>query len=160
MIRTVSPNDAASIASIYNHYVEKTTITFEEDLVSAAVMAERIEQVTRAHPWLVDEENGSMRGYAYASQWRPRASYRHSAESTIYVAHTCTGRGVGAALYRELLTRLAEADFHCAVGVIALPNTASVALHEKFGFRKVGHLEQIGRKFDTWIDVGHWQLLL
>jgi phosphinothricin acetyltransferase len=160
VIRAVSPDDAASIAAIYNHYVEKTTITFEEDPVSDAAMAERIAQVALTHAWLVDDENGEIRGYAYASQWRPRASYRHSAESTIYLAHTCTGRGIGAILYGELLARLADTDLHCVVGVIALPNPASVALHEKLGFQKVGHLEQIGRKFDTWIDVGHWQLLL
>lgn len=160
MIRPGGPRDAAPIAAIYNHYVENTTITFEEETVAAAAMAERIAQITRTHPWLVDEENGEVRGYAYASPWRPRASYRYSTESTIYLAHTCTGRGIGTAIYRALLARLAETDLHCVVGVIALPNPVSVALHEKLGFRKVGHLEQIGRKFDTWIDVGHWQLLL
>jgi len=160
MLRLVSPADAAAIAAIYNHYVSNTMVTFEEELVSDAAMAERIAQVTRTHPWLIDEENGEIRGYAYASPWRPRASYRHSAESTIYLAHTCTGRGVGTALYRELLARLAATDLHCVVGVIALPNPISVAVHEKLGFRKVGHLEQIGRKFGTWIDVGYWQLML
>ncbi len=160
MIRAASARDAASIAAIYNHYVENTTVTFEEEPFSAAVIAERIAEVTRTHPWLIHEEKGEVRGYAYGSPWRPRASYRHSAESTIYLSHSCTGSGVGTALYRELLSSLAKIELHCVVGVIALPNPASVALHEKLGFQKVGHLEQIGRKFDTWIDVAHWQLLL
>ncbi len=160
MIRDATPGDAAAIAAIYNHYIENTTITFEEETVPAAVMAERIAQVTGTHPWLVDEDGGAVRGYAYASAWRARASYRHSVESTIYLAQSRTGRGVGGALYRELLARLRAADFHTVVGVIALPNPASVALHETLGFRKVGQLEQIGRKFETWLDVGYWQLLL
>jgi phosphinothricin acetyltransferase len=157
MIRAATSEDAAAIATIYNHYVEHTVITFEEETVPVAAMAERITQVTVAYPWLVDETDGQMRGYAYATQWRPRASYRLSAESTIYLAPGETNRGLGTALYRMLLEALRAAGLHCVLGGIALPNPASVALHEKLGFRKVGHLLQVGRKFDTWIDVGYWQ---
>lgn len=160
MIRAASQRDSAAIAAIYNHYIENTMVTFEEEPVTAAAMGERIAQVQRSHPWLVEEEDGSVRGYAYVSTWRPRASYRHSAESTIYLHPAAMGRGIGAALYRRLLETLVPGDVHCVVGVIALPNPASIALHEKLGFRKVGHLEQIGRKFDTWIDVGYWQRLI
>lgn len=160
MIRPITSNDAAAVAAIYNHYIANTIITFEENVVSPAEMNERIAQVTRSHPWLVDEEDGEIRGYAYASTWRARASYRHSTESTIYMAPAHSGRGFGSALYGELLALLERAGMHCIVGVIALPNPGSVALHEKLGFRKVGHLDQIGRKFDTWIDVGYWQRVL
>jgi len=157
MIRAATSEDAAAIATIYNHYVEHTVITFEEEPVPVAAMAERITQVTVAYPWLVDETDGQMRGYAYATQWRPRASYRLSAESTIYLAPGETGRGLGTALYRALLEPLRAAGLHCVLGGIALPNPASVALHEKLSFNKVGHLLQVGRKFDAWIDVGYWQ---
>lgn len=160
MIRDAKSRDAEQIAAIYNHYIEHTIITFEEEPLSVAIMAERIAQVVVHHPWLVDEEHGTIRGYAYATQFRPRASYRHSAESTVYLAPNETGRGLGSALYGALLERLRRDGLHNVLGGIALPNPASVALHEKLGFAKVAHFQQVGRKFDTWIDVGYWQLPL
>jgi L-amino acid N-acyltransferase YncA len=160
MIRPVSRQDAERIASIYNHYVEHTIITFEEDLVPVPEMADRIERVTSAYPWLVLEQDGEVSGYAYATRWRERASYRLSAESTVYLAPDRTGQGMGTALYTVLIDRLREAGLHCVMGGIALPNAASVALHEKLGFRKVAELKEVGRKFDAWIDVGYWQLVL
>lgn len=160
MIRLASPDDAERIASIYNHYVEHTIITFEEEPVSAAEMEERIVRITASHPWLVLEHEGEMYGYAYATRWRERASYRLSAESTVYLAPDRTGQGRGTRLYGALIDRLREAGLHCVMGGIALPNPASVALHEKLGFRKVAELKEVGRKFDEWIDVGYWQLVL
>jgi len=157
MIRSVCSGDAGAIAAIYNHYVAHTIITFEEEPVDDGTMAQRIADVTESYPWLVDEEGGRIRGYAYATRWRPRASYRFSTESTVYLAPGEVGRGIGTELYRTLLDRLAATGLHCVLGGIALPNAASVALHEKLGFEKVGHLRAVGRKFDQWIDVGYWQ---
>lgn len=160
MIRPATATDAAPVAAIYNHYIEHTVITFEEEPVSAAAMAERIARTTETYPWLVDEANGEIRGYAYATRWRERCSYRHSTESTVYLAPTQVRRGLGSALYRALLDELRRGDYRCVLGGIALPNPASVALHEKLGFHKVAHLVEVGRKFDRWIDVGYWQLML
>jgi L-amino acid N-acyltransferase YncA len=157
-IRTVASSDAAAIASIYNHYVTETIVTFEEEPVSPEGMAGRIGEVRSASfPWLVAEEGGYVVGYAYGAPWRPRSGYRFSAEITVYLAREHVGRGIGSRLYGQLLPMLQDQGIHAVIGGIALPNEASVALHEKFGMRKVAHFEQVGFKFDRWIDVGYWQ---
>ena len=99
-------------------------------------------------------------GYAYATAWRVRRGYRYSTEVTVYVDPGAGGRGIGSLLYTDLIAALQERGIHAAMGGIALPNDASVALHEKFGFKKVAHFEQVGVKFDRWIDVGYWQRIL
>lgn len=159
-IRACTVADAAAICAIYNLYVRETVITFEEEPVSEAEMARRIAEVTARFPWLVAEEGGAIVGYAYATPWRVRSAYRFSVESTVYVARGHMGRGVGSVLYRELIEALRKLRVHVAVGGIALPNEASVALHEKLGFRKIGQFAEIGRKLDRWVDVGYWQLIL
>jgi phosphinothricin acetyltransferase len=160
MIRQATRQDADQIAAIYNYYVERTVITFEEELVTAAEMAERIARVSAAHPWMVLEEGQKLCGYAYATRWRERAAYRHSVESTVYLAPECKGRGLGTILYTALIGRLRSAGVHCVLGGIALPNAASVALHEKLGFRQVADLKEVGQKLDRWVDVGYWELIL
>ena len=160
MIRVCTSADAAAIAEIYNHYVRETVITFEETPVSAAEMAQRIAQVGERFPWLVWEESGAVVAYAYATEWKPRASYRFSVESTVYVEAEHQGRGFGSKVYYALLEELGRRDLHSIVGGIALPNPASVALHEKLGFEKIAHFAEVGWKFDRWVDVGYWQLLL
>ena len=160
MIRECTTADAAAICAIYNPYVRETVITFEEAPVSAAEMAQRIAEVTARLPWLVAEEQGAVVGYAYATPWKVRSAYRFSVEATVYVAPGHMGRGVGTELYRALLAGLRPLGVHCAVGGIALPNEASVALHEKLGFKKIGQFVEIGRKFDRWVDVGYWELIL
>ena len=160
MIRPASARDAEQIARIYNHYIENTIITFEEQPVSATEMAERIARVSSAHPWLVIESEGDVAGYAYATRWRERASYRWSVESTVYFAPESCRHGLGTTLYSALLDRLRAAEFHCVLGGIALPNDASVGLHEKLGFRKVAELKEVGYKLGKWIDVGYWELML
>ena len=160
MIRAATAADAAAICEIYNGYVRDTVITFEEASVSAEEMARRIEDVTARLPWFVAVEQGAVVGYAYAGPWRVRSAYRFSVETTVYVARGCHGRGTGSQLYRELLAALRKLEVHCAVGGIALPNDASVALHQKLGFKKVGQLVEIGYKLGRWVDVGYWQLIL
>ena len=110
-------------------------------------------------PWYVEEENGEIIGFAYASLWKGRSAYRFTAESTVYVKHSATGRGVGSKLYSELLKELSKRSIHSVVGCITLPNEKSEALHDKFGFKKVAHFSEVGYKFDKWLDVGYWELL-
>jgi phosphinothricin acetyltransferase len=136
-------------------------ITFEEEPVSEAEMGRRIAEVTkRPLPWLVAEADGAVVGYAYATPWRPRSAYRFSVESTVYLEAGAVGRGTGRALYAALLDDLKARGVHCVIGGIALPNPASVGLHERMGFRKVGHLEEVGWKQERWVDVGYWELRL
>jgi len=156
-IRPVEAADAAAICDIYNHYIEHTTITFEEVQLSPGEMAARIEACTKTYPWLVCIDEGVVVGYAYASKWKERAAYRRTAEATVYVRAGHARRGCGGALYAALLPAVFERGYHVLLGCIALPNEASVALHERFGFRKVAHFTEVGRKFDQWVDVGYWQ---
>ncbi len=160
-IREAAPADAAAIAGIYNHYVTETVVTFEEEPVPAAEMARRIAEVRSASlPWLVAEEGARVVGYAYATPWRIRTGYRFSAEITVYVDPAHAGRGIGSKLYGRLFPLLQARGVHAVMGGIALPNEASVALHEKFGLRKVAHFQEVGFKFNRWIDVGYWQRTL
>jgi L-amino acid N-acyltransferase YncA len=161
MIRPAVASDATHIASIYNHYIKNTTITFEEIEVSAQDMAQRIENVHSAGlPWYVMEQDAEVIGYAYATKWRERSAYRFSVESTIYLKQGQAGRGLATALYEDVLNALRERELHAVIAGIALPNDASVKLHEKLGFRQVAQFREVGRKFDRWIDVGYWERLL
>ena len=158
MIRAAAQADAEAIADIYNYYVTDTIVTFEEEPVSKSEIAKRIHQVQGAGlPWLVAEEDGQILGYAYATPWKERIGYRFSVEITVYLDKDCKGRGIGSQLYAELFRLLEKAGVRSAVGGVALPNDASVALHEKFGMRKVAEFERIGVKFDQWINVAYWQ---
>lgn len=157
-IRCVNASDASAICAIYNPYVRDTVITFEYELVSDAAMAARIHEYTRLYPWFVAEVDGTVVAYAYATRWRTRAAYDHALESTIYVDENFIGRGIAKPLYVELLRELQSRGVHAVVGCIALPNDASIALHEKCGFVKVAHFPQVGRKFERWVDVGFWQV--
>ena len=160
MLRHCTPRDAAPICDIYNYYVRETVVTFEESPVLEAEMAKRIADVTSHLPWLVWEENGAIVGYAYASPWKVRAAYRHAVEASIYLAPNATGRGLGSRLYTALIAELRQRGLHCVIGGAALPNAASVALHQNLGFRKVAEFREVGFKFGRWIDVAYWELML
>ncbi len=159
MIRNIRLDDAEAICGIYNHYVLHTTITFEEEAVSPEKMRERIEEVTRKLPWIVEEDGGKILGYAYAYPWKTRSAYRHTVESGIYLHPEAVGKGLGTRLYGELLRILREKGFHAVIGGIAQPNPASIALHEKLGFTNIGRFKDVGFKFGKWIDVGYWELI-
>jgi phosphinothricin acetyltransferase len=152
--------DAESVCAIYNHYVAHTIVTFEERLVTSVEMRSRIAAVLEKLPWLVLEHDGAIAGYAYASPWKTRSAYRFAAESSIYLAPAQTGRGFGSRLYSSLLEHLRARNIHCVIGGAALPNPASIALHERLGFTKVAHFCESGFKFGRWIDVAYWQRLL
>ena len=168
MIRLASAaDDAARIAEIYNHYVRHDTATFETEPVGADQMWARVQALeARGLPWLVAEDSGGIVGYAYAGPYRDRAAYRHTLEASVYLDPEERRGGWGTSLYVELIDRLRHladsehAPVHSVLGGIALPHPGSVALHERLGFAHVGTIPQAGFKFDRWIDVGFWQLLL
>ena len=161
MIRDAAIADTAGICAIYNHYIKNSIISFEEIPLTIEEMQKRIETVLSNHlPWLVYIDNNAVIGYAYANKWHTRASYKYSVESSVYLKHDVTGKGIGSCLYAELIGRLKALKYHAVIGGIALPNAASVALHEKFGFEQVAHYRETGFKYGEWIDVGYWELLL
>ena len=159
-IRTATIQDAQAICSIYNYYIENTVVTFEEEGVSAKEMAKRISTVSSKYPFLAAEHENTVIGYAYATEWKNRSAYRFSAEITIYLDHEMKGKGIGSLLFSALLDQLRKTNLHALVGGIALPNSASVALHEKYGFKKIAQFEEVGFKFNQWVDVGYWELKL
>ncbi|RAP59623.1 GNAT family N-acetyltransferase [Oleiagrimonas sp. MCCC 1A03011] len=158
-VRPLREDDIGAVCRIYNHYVLNSTITFEEVSVSVVEMARRACVDDPAHPWRVLETpRDGVCGYACATPWKARAAYRFSVECSVYVDPAHRRMGYARCLYERLFSDLRAAGMHTAIAGIAQPNPASVALHEAFGFRKVAHFEQVGRKFDRWIDVGYWQL--
>ena len=160
-VRSARPEDALQVSEIYNHYIQTSTITFEEEPVSAAEMAARILEIqSLSYPWLVATAANDVLGYAYAGKWKVRAAYKHSSEITVYVRPGQERSGVGSALYQQLLPALKAGGVRAAIGGVALPNDASVRLHEKFGFEKCAHFKEVGFKFNRWIDVAYWQRIL
>nr|WP_319397806.1 arsinothricin resistance N-acetyltransferase ArsN1 family B [uncultured Carboxylicivirga sp.] len=160
MIRTVEVADVQDICNIYNYYIENTFVTFEEQKVTAEQMQERISNVQQKFDWFVYEKEGEVIGYCYATGWRARSAYRFSVETTVYLKNGYEGNGVGTQLYRHLIKELIKKDIHSFIGGISLPNETSIALHEKLGFQKIAHFREVGQKFNKWIDVGYWQLVL
>lgn len=157
MIRDVVAADAAAIAALYAPYVTDGVVTFEEVPPDAAEMAGRIAQVTADYPWTVWEADGRILGYAYANRFHVRAAYRWAVETTVYLDAASQGRGIGTALYGDLIARLTRQGFVAAIGVVTLPNPASAALHEKLGFVLDGVRRGVGYKAGGWHDVGYWQ---
>lgn len=158
-IRHANPTrDAAECAAIYAPFVAHTVASLEERPPSRRELAERIERISRTYPWLVGVIDDAMIGYAYASRHRERAAYRWAVDVAVYVASAHQRRGVGRALYGALLPLLAAQGLHVACAGVTLPNDASVALHESFGFTAVGIYRRIGWKAGAWRDVGWWQL--
>ena len=160
MIRNAEARDAKAISEIYNYYILNTVITFEESPVDEAEMARRIAHVRERLLWLVEEVDGEVIGYCYATEWRVRSAYRFSVESTVYLKNGCGGNGIGTKLYQELIHQLKHKNVHTVIGGISLPNDSSVALHEKMGFVNIARFKEVGFKMDKWVDVGYWQLLI
>lgn len=160
LFRNATLEDAEAICSIYNPYVLGTPITFEEEAISAETMRTRIAEITAMLPWLIMEQEGELAGYAYATGWKARPAYRYSVETTIYLSPRFHRRGLGTKLYRALIEELRKRGIHRAIGGVVMPNPNSVALHERLGFKKVAHFEEVGWKLNQWRDVGYWQLSL
>lgn len=158
-IRLATTADADSIAAIYRQYVADTVISFETEPPDGAEMARRM-AAPPPLPWFVAERAGRVSGYAYASAHRARAAYRWSVDVSVYLAADERGQGTGRALYARLLDAVRGLGYVNAYAGIALPNPASVGLHEAMGFRPVGVYRNVGYKFGRWHDVGWWELAL
>ncbi|MET0557767.1 MAG: arsinothricin resistance N-acetyltransferase ArsN1 family B [Solirubrobacterales bacterium] len=158
-IRNADPRrDAAACAAIYAPHVNGSPVSFEEAPPDGAEMAARIATIQATHPWLVAEDGEEVVGFAYGVQHRTRHAYRWSTDVSVYVGDGARRAGVGRALYVELLARLRDQGFQMAYAGIALPNEASVDLHESFGFEPVDVYHRVGWKAGAWRDVGWWQL--
>jgi phosphinothricin acetyltransferase len=157
-VRVATEADADAVAAIYAPYVNDTAISFEEQPPSVAEMAERIAATLTTYPFLVYDAGQGVVGYAYAGAHAGRPAYRWSCNLSAYVAPGHARRGMGRALYSMLLDLLKAQGFHAAFAGVALPNDASVGLHEAMGFRHLGTYREVGFKHGRWCDVGWWRL--
>lgn len=152
-IRSARIEDATDLVAIYAPYVEKTAITFETEVPTVEAFASRIEKTLEKFPYLVAVEEGKVVGYAYASTYYARAAYDWTVELSVYIQQDARGKGIGSLLYDALEEELTVRGFKNFLACIALPNPASIALHEKRGYEQVAHFKKVGYKFDTWHDI-------
>ncbi|MGA8143944.1 MAG: N-acetyltransferase family protein [Candidatus Acidiferrales bacterium] len=155
-IRTASRTDLPRLTEIYNHYVIHTPITFDLAPHTVEARVAWFEQfaTTGRCRLLVAEENATVVGYAGSTRFRNKAAYETSVETTVYCSHDALGRGIGSRLYAALFETLAGEDIHRIVAGYTLPNPATRALHERFGFKPVAVFSEVGRKFGRYWDVG------
>lgn len=159
-IRPAKRDDAPALLEIYRPFVTDAAVSFELEPPSVTEFEERIARALGQWAWLVAEDAGGTVGYAYATSHRSRGAYRWSVETSAYVHADHRGQGLGKQLYRALLPILADLGYCSAYAGIALPNDASVALHQSLGFTHVGVFRRAGWKFGRWHDVSWWQLSL
>lgn len=157
VIRTATAADLPALAAVYDEAVAKSVASFDLEPRGADHLAARLDSTSPGDHVVVAEDDGVVLGMAYAGTYRPRAAYDGTRETSVYLAPAARGRGVGRALYEELLRRVDADGVHTCVAVIALPNAASEALHAAVGFERVGTLREVGRKFGRWVDTGLWQ---
>lgn len=156
-LRLATADDAAQIAGIYAPLVADTAITFEVDAPSVGEMRHRIVGTSMRFPYLVADDAGTVLGFAFAGRHRRRAAYAWSSDVSVYVAADTRRSGVGRGLYTTLLDLLTAQGYANAFAGIALPNDASIGLHQATGFEPVGVYRSVGYKLDTWWDVAWWQ---
>ena len=158
-VRPGTEADLEAINDLYNHYVAETHVTFDEEPISMEARREWFSHYAHSgrHRLLVAVDGGQVVGYATSSRFRPKPGYLTSVETSVYLAPDHIGMGAGSKLYAELFKSLEGEDIHRAYAGIALPNPASIALHERFGFKRVAHFTEQGRKFDRYWDVAWFE---
>ena len=155
-----APDDAERVASIYNRYVSKTTVTFETEPVPVEVMRGRIDSISSAFPYFVYEYDGELIGYCYAHLWKEREAYSKTLETTVYLAPEACHKGIGPLLMTHLIDECRRQGYHALIACITADNLSSLRFHQRLGFRQVSRFSEVGRKFDRWLDVIDLELIL
>lgn len=155
-VRAARIDDLPRLTEIYNHYVLHTPVTFDLEPLTVQQRAEWFSRYSDSgrHRLLVADCDGTVAGYTSTSRFRSRRAYETTVEMTVICAPESVGRGIGQRLYDSIFDAIAEEDVHIAVAAITLPNEASCALHERFGFERAAVLPEVGRKFGRYWDVG------
>ena len=162
IIRNCTPDDMADVQRIYAHYVENSFASFEEVPPDVGEMKNRFDTIMqKKHPYIVAVLDGKIVGFAYASTFRTRSAYRFTVEDSIYVNPEVIGKGIGSMLIENLIEMCREMGFHQMVAIIgSSENSYSVKLHERFGFKQAGILNEAGYKFDRWVNTVIMQRML
>jgi phosphinothricin acetyltransferase len=160
IIRSATDRDLAAINDIYNHYVLNSTCTYQRDPETLDARERWFRAHGAAHPIVVSEFNRRVVGWGSLSPYHSRCAYRHTVENSVYVHHEFHRRGIGSMILADLIARAQAGDHHVIIAAIDGDQTGSVALHERFGFRKVGHFKEVGLKFGRWLDVIYLELIL
>jgi L-amino acid N-acyltransferase YncA len=153
IVRAACEADAGRLAAIYNPYILKTTVTYEYEPVSVEAFRRRMAGIMEKFPYIVAEENGVVVGYAYASPYHSRQAYSWDCDLSVYVDMDSQGKGVGTELYSVLLKLLERMNYINAYSLVDYPNDGSMALHEKFGFTRMGVFRHTAYKFGHWLDM-------
>ena len=158
-VRAGAEADLPALTDIYNHYIVNTPITFDATPLAPDERRPWFADHARdpRHRLIVAEDESGLAGYATTSRWRPKAGYDTTVESTVYCRPGAAGRGIGTLLYRSLFDLIATENVRQIVAGVALPNAASVRLHQRLGFREVGVFAAVGYKFDRFWDVAWFQ---
>jgi phosphinothricin acetyltransferase len=158
-VRPATADDLSAVNEIYNQYVVEAHYTFDLEPITMETRREWFTHygATGRHRLLVAISGGGLVGYACSSRFRPKPAYETSVETSVYLAPDAIGHGVGSRLYEKLFQALEHEDVHRAYAGIALPNPASIGLHERFGFKRVGHFTEQGRKFGRYWDVAWYE---
>ena len=158
-VRPAREEDLAAINDVYNHYVAESHVTFDDEALSIDARREWFQHYgdSGRHRVFVALDEERVIGFASSSRFRPKPGYNTSVETSVYLAPDATGRGAGSRLYETLFKALEGEDLHRAYAGIALPNPESIALHEKFGFKRVAHFTEQGRKFGRYWDVAWFE---
>ena len=159
-IRLAAEDDLGRVCEIVNHFIDTSAVNFRTAPQHVEDWRHDWARLRHDFPWLVATYQGEVVGVAYAAPWNSRGAYRWTVESTIYVDAASHGRGVGDALYVELLERLRDQGFRNVIAMIALPNPPSVGLHRRHGFVPAGELPDLGFKHGSWHSIGLWHRVL
>lgn len=160
MIREVTPDDAAAIVDIYNHYITKTTVTFETTPLTPDQMRQRILDISSHFPYLVYELQGRVAGYAYVHPWKERAAFAHTLETTVYLAPDAKHEGIGSKLMQPIIDYCRQRGYRVLVACITAENQESIDFHKRLGFTQASLFHNVGYKFGRWLDVVDMEMQL
>lgn len=159
IVRPATAEDLAGAGAIYDEQVRTGISTFDLEPPPVSYWEHHLTSTEPGDHFLVADDKGDVVGFAYSSAYRPRPGYRLTREVSVYLSEQARGHGLGRRLYGDLLERVRADGIHVALALVALPNPASVALHEACGFQHLGTMREVGRKFDRWIDTAWYQLV-
>jgi phosphinothricin acetyltransferase len=159
-VRPASAADLAGAAAIYDEQVHTGISTFDLEPPPVSYWEHHLASTEPGDHFLVADDASEVVGFAYSSAYRPRPGYRLTREVSVYLSERARGQGLGRRLYDDLIDRVRADRIHVVLALVAVPNPASVALHEACGFEHLGTMREVGRKFDRWLDTAWYQLIL